>query len=588
MKILKLVRGKMKNGERGQAMLLIALAFVGLVAFIGLAIDAGILFAHIGHLRRGVDAAALSAANQIRQDVEIEQITGSAEQLILLNLPAGSAVGDLNVVVETCKTPGTSIEGCTVNGINRKLARVQASLDVSLAFLPIVGWNTVSLSADAISEAASIDLVLVIDNSTSMAYDADCNDGDDDDGDGSSTDCPADPYERWWPNNYGEENPVPCPNHLVTGDPYSVCYGESGEEVDLPDNYLRYPTVCNVFNECHPFKEVRESAKTLVNSMYEGYDQIAIVTFNKFAGKYTGTQGENDELPTHEADLNLTTSKAAALTALNDMTVYPNIIAGSVCSGWAGEGDPRACMRTNTAAGLMLASKTLDVAINPNAREEAVKVVVLLSDGLANAAYDMGSSPWPAPASIELNDWICDEAWRREPSPDADPPGDGRTRIADDFVAPFCTDGNPYTGYDGVYNISINGDTDNMARRYADYLGCLPADEAGENVCAAGGGLGAVIFTIGLGDGLTSYSSPKGEVPVADVGEKLLRYIARVGFNGVPKFTPNSPCWVGDPETGGDAPVGTSCGNYYYAKDTADLGVIFEEIADRIFTRLTH
>ena len=53
--------------QRGQALILIALAFVGLAAFIGLAVDAGILFTDVGHLRRAVDAASLSAANQFRE-----------------------------------------------------------------------------------------------------------------------------------------------------------------------------------------------------------------------------------------------------------------------------------------------------------------------------------------------------------------------------------------------------------------------------------------------------------------------------------------------------------------------------------------
>ena len=89
-----MIRKRTEGRERGQAMLLIAMAFIGLVAFIGLAIDAGILFAHIGHLRRGVDAAALSAANQIRQGFTTEQletiVKTSAEELVLLNLPAGT------------------------------------------------------------------------------------------------------------------------------------------------------------------------------------------------------------------------------------------------------------------------------------------------------------------------------------------------------------------------------------------------------------------------------------------------------------------------------------------------------------------
>jgi Flp pilus assembly protein TadG len=556
--------------ERGQAMILIALAFIGLVAFIGLAIDAGILFAHIGHLRRAVDAAALSAANQIRQSTTLQDITGSAEQLILLNLPAGSAADDLDVFVETCDTPGTSIPNCTIGTTKRKLARVEATLVVDLAFMPIVGFGSVPLTAEAISEAASIDLVLIIDNSTSMAYDAACDDNDSDDGDLVDDDCPEDPYERWWPNNYGAENPVPCPNHITTGDPFSTCYGEFGEVVDLPDNYLSFPSVCNVFDECHPFEEVREAAKTLVYEMYEGYDQIALVTFNKYAGQVSGTPGESDEAPLHLPDLNLTISKSLAIDAIDEMEVYPNLIAGQVCSGWITEaGDPRGCMRTNHAAGLMLAGRVLDTSINPSARDESVKVVVLLSDGLTNAAYDMETITVGEP--VPTTKWLCDPQWWRE--------SDG-TRVADGHIAPFCTDGDPGTGYDGVTNLNIGQDPDNLTRAYADSLGCLPEAEAGDNQCAAGPGLGVIMFTIGLGDGVTEYSAKGGTVPSQFVGEELLRYIARVGFNGDPELTPNRGCW--------DATTGESCENYFYAPEPGNLTAIFEEIADRIFTRLTH
>jgi Flp pilus assembly protein TadG len=561
MKVLRYFLRKNKMNERGQAMILIALAFIGLVGFIGLAIDAGILFAHLGHLRRAVDAAALSAANQIRQTTTIQDIKGSAEQLILLNLPAGSAVDDLDVFVETCDTPDTSIPNCTVGTTNRKLARVQATLVVDLAFLPIVGWGSVPLTAEAISEAASIDLVLVIDNSTSMAYNAACDDHDSDDGDLVDDDCPADPYERWWPNNYGEENPVPCPNHITTNDPFSVCYGEFGEVVDLPDNYLSFPSVCNVFDECHPFEEVREAAKKLVYGMYDGYDQIALVTFNKYAGNITP---EGEEGTPDEPDLPLTISKDAAIAAINDMDVYPNLIAGQVCSGWITEaGDPRGCMRTNHAAGLYLASQVIET----SGRMESVKVVVLLSDGLTNAAYDMESHAAGVP--VGTTEWFCPEDFWRE--------SDG-TRVVDGHVAPFCTDGDPETGYNGVTYFGVDGDPDNLTRVYADYLGCLPDDEAGENLCKESG-LGVIMFTIGLGDGVTNYTAKGGTVPSQVVGEELLRYIARVGYNGDPELTPIRDCW--------GASAGDSCENYFHG-EPEDLNAIFEEIADRIFTRLTH
>ena len=44
--------------ERGQALVLIAAAFVGIAAFVGLTVDAGILFINVGHLRRATDAAS--------------------------------------------------------------------------------------------------------------------------------------------------------------------------------------------------------------------------------------------------------------------------------------------------------------------------------------------------------------------------------------------------------------------------------------------------------------------------------------------------------------------------------------------------
>ncbi len=66
--------------EHGQAMVLVAAGMIGIIAFIGLAVDAGIVFAHMGHLRRGVDAAALSAANQIREGISTTDIRNSAKE----------------------------------------------------------------------------------------------------------------------------------------------------------------------------------------------------------------------------------------------------------------------------------------------------------------------------------------------------------------------------------------------------------------------------------------------------------------------------------------------------------------------------
>ncbi len=67
----------------------------------------------------------------------------------------------------------------------------------------------------------------------------------------------------------------------------------------------------------------------------------------------------------------------------------------------------------------------------------------------------------------------------------------------------------------------------------------------------------------------------------ADYGETVMRYIARLGYDGDPADDSNSdPCY----NTG----TGASCGNYFYSPDGSDLTDIFNEIAEKIFTRLIH
>lgn len=531
MKRLNLPLKKNRRVERGQAMLLIALAFVGLVAFIGLAIDAGILFTAVGALRRAVDAASLSAANQIRQGYSQtkleENIKSAAEELVLLNL--GGTPADLQVVVETCDTPDTTILNCTTSGYEHKLVRVQATYRVKFAFMPIVGWNHYDITADAISEAASIDLVLVIDNSTSMTYDA------------------------------------------PEGDP------------------LRDPDNCNPTNSCEPFESVREAAKVLVEKMFYRYDRIALVTFNRFAGVTTGNLGKADERPTHVANLHLTNAKADATAALDAMTVYP-YVASSSCPDWGELGDPRGCMVTNHAAGLLLAAKELQ----DYGRADALKVVVLLSDGMANAAYYTETN-FAVPDPII---WYCPggEGW-----PDASnywgDPAKAWTRVKDEFKRPLCSDGHPDLGYVNGYtsgdwyknrNDSVivgheadgffRWDPEDEARWFADYLACLPP---GENSACAGSGMGAVIFTIGLGNEVTNAT----DAPFKNAGEELLRYMARVGYNGDPRSVAGAPCID---SSGKELAAGVSCGNYYYSPSGDQLDGVFAEIAERIFTRLTH
>lgn len=509
-KLIRQALNPSRKSERGQAMILIAGGFVALAAFIGLTIDAGLLFANMGHLRRAIDTAALSAANQFREGQTINEIEDSAKELIALNMPeADLSSGTTQVHVYTCATDSSL---CPPAGEPpRKLVRVEASHQVEFAFMPVIGIDNYTINSDAVSEAASLDLVLVIDTSPSMSYDAKCGDGDDDDGDGTADDG---------------------------------CGGGPAQVGPNPDDFYYDQAECNAAGECYPFEDVRQAAIDLMDRVYFPYDRVSLVTF--------------DRLATLQLDLSYCSQlhygdpiaqKQCVIDELDDMEILEEPEPATDCPDWGPNGDPRGCMSTNSAGGLMTAGNEFGI----NGREEAVWVVIFLSDGVANAANAADPPTLP-------EHWVCPSAtWR----------------TADNPSGPYCNDGVSGTRHTSS---SSEYDADDRARDMADFVGCLDADSPIQHCTTPG--QGAVIFAVGLGDRMTSYTVSYHNPPLdPDLGEQLLRYIANVGFDG-------DPGSASDPCSGVSS--GTSCGNYFYAATGADVGPIFEAIASRIFTRLTH
>ena len=140
----------------GQAAVIIAIAFIALLAFVGFVVDVGQLYVYMGHLRRAVDASSLAAAAQFREGRGLAEMTASADQVMHLN-----GVDPTSVTVQTCDTNPGDPNLCVTP--NRKFVRVIGTLRVPMSFLQLVGVNNVNISANAIGEAASMDVVLVID-----------------------------------------------------------------------------------------------------------------------------------------------------------------------------------------------------------------------------------------------------------------------------------------------------------------------------------------------------------------------------------------------------------------------------------------
>ena len=525
---------KRSKQEKGQALVIIAVAFVVLLVFVGLAVDTGQLFIYMGHLRRSVDAAALAAAAQYREGRTLAQMTDSAEEVMNLN-----GVEPTTVIVETCETSPGDPSLCFTP--RRKLARVTGTIPVPMSFLRLIGYYTIPISADAIAEAASMDVVLVIDFSESMADDASLCDGDDDDGDGVADDGRPDGW---------------CPGGLPA-------VPQSGDDWD---NLYADPSKCNPpVNGCHPMVEVKEAAISFIERVLDEpvnkeADRLAIVQFS------SGWEVPSDRKGTQVLNMGggngWTTNRVTAINAIDNMMIYqpPHACPGSgdkACLSYDDDGnylgfgcppfqdftpgDASPCTTTNIGGGMQFAGNQF--AAEP--REDALWVVVLLTDGAAN------SSPQDMP---DHEFGYCPDPTNHEP--------------------PFCRDDDSSLRHSPVTDPDYNAD--DFARDMADFVGCYPVNPA--PACNGTIGQGAVTFAIGLGPNVLDTF---GSDPIAH-GVSLLRYTAAVGDDGNPATDPCEDLYDNESEWQ------EWCGNYYFAPTGDDLDEVFEDIASRIFTRITH
>jgi len=255
------------------------LALMVLLLFAGLAIDSGSLYVNYGHLKRAVDSAAVAAANAYRgtkvfpvgtpmstimaenygkiQGAAVETIALDGLQVDPTDLGNGKGIGTgiTSVQVYICDSngdgyrdgdtgdtsgktlpadfyaacPATNPDPLLHAPQGRKLVYVEATLRAPLFFLTLFWPNGYfPLTTSTISEAAPLDLVIVIDSSGSMGK--------------------------------------------------------------LTPGYNDYfnPTACNTNDTCEPLHSAKAAAETLINTLYQGYDRVSIITFDQYAKQITG------------------------------------------------------------------------------------------------------------------------------------------------------------------------------------------------------------------------------------------------------------------------------------------------------------
>jgi hypothetical protein len=250
---------------------------LALLFFAGLAIDSGGLYITYGQLRRSIDAAAIAASNEYKKEssstaAPIPKMKAAAEELLRMNGldPStlhvyvcdadgdglrdtaanvdtnGDGVGDTPGAINNAEFYGQCPDPASPDSkLGRKLVWLDATVDAPLYFLQLLGFHIVPMTSSSIAEAASIDLVIVIDTSQSMAND---------------TATPID------------------------GD----------------------PTTCNTADNCQPMLDAKSAAKSLIDTLYPGYDQVAVVGFDVLAKNYSN---HLESGVTYEMRTNLTDAK---------------------------------------------------------------------------------------------------------------------------------------------------------------------------------------------------------------------------------------------------------------------------------------
>lgn len=534
--------------ERGQAIVLVAFAIIGLVAMVGLVTDTGILLIEYGKLKRGVDAAAVSAAQQYRlkgNTLDKAALENSAYNFLQLN----QSTDITSITVHSCEDAGAdTFIDANSNGVwdvgetltkdwdgngtfdgsqkpdlcnpdpvgnpnaNRKLVEVIASKKVYFGFLAVIGIRETTVTANSVGEAATIDLVLVIDNSGSMAY---------------------------------ETNPS-----------------------NTADND---PNVCNPSNTCQPMKVVKDTALDFLNTLYFPYDRVSVVTMT----------GHTDRNPIEV--LPLTSNKAAIVTAINNIKVFePRDCDGSLTEGsclyhdsngvFLGEAcqifqltidgidpataDPSSCPSSNVGGALKLAriSFTEDPV---HTRLDAFWVVVSLIGGPANATDITDPVNYPN-GFCPPNTWLPTQLpWCRDREPTV-------RHAADDPLVLYT---NPISLVVDPHSPISLYDADDYARDMADALAKTISGE------------GVTIYTIGLGDAIKNTTFSDDHYPDGTIippAEDLLKYIAECAGEAS----------ANDCRT----PVTTpkiNHGQYFFAPNNIALGDIFDRIAKNIATKIS-
>lgn len=149
--------------QRGQALILIALAVVGLVGFTALAIDGGNVFSDRRHSQNASDTASLAAALALAR-AETDWKDFGLQRAVSNGYDPGDGVSEVDVYL-CSELPLTvngylhACEGLPLNADPARYVYVHIKSVVKMMFAPVVGWREVINHTDAVAQATLPEVV---------------------------------------------------------------------------------------------------------------------------------------------------------------------------------------------------------------------------------------------------------------------------------------------------------------------------------------------------------------------------------------------------------------------------------------------
>jgi hypothetical protein len=124
-----------EDNEQGQSIVILAFVFIGLLAFVGLAVDVGFVFARSTQLQAAVDAGALAGVTELSEGDLIDADNRAAQFLRANGVPISVTQTFLS---DTGNTP-----------LNATEYTITATWPVDLFFLPVIGLDVVNVTKSA-------------------------------------------------------------------------------------------------------------------------------------------------------------------------------------------------------------------------------------------------------------------------------------------------------------------------------------------------------------------------------------------------------------------------------------------------------